>query len=288
MTAKPCCSTVRASAGSGGPVVGSGATAPGHKRYRSCSMSPALSVGGTARLNSTSTGTSPGSGVTLARMKSGPIVNSGCGREARKSWPWAVAGPLARSKPASSNTRGMLNAHRDEFLGVVIVQRQPLLDDPVLEQRVLHGPERFDADRPVPGEERSGDLVGTERRLHAPPQLLRRDRGGVLGAGPHEVLGAEDRARRLADGLAVLLDRVFRGVLDLADPLRRHRVQAHQHLRLALLLGDGPPVAPDEGVDLLARQRGQLGIEPAQAHDLHVAIGIPALLLGHDLGEDPR
>src|SRR5262249_3368169 len=53
--------------------------------------------GGIERLQRTSRVTTSASGVTVARMKSGPIVNSGLGREARNTWPWATPGAEAAS-----------------------------------------------------------------------------------------------------------------------------------------------------------------------------------------------
>src|SRR5262245_54485926 len=47
--------------------------------------------GGTVKLQSTSSVTTSVSGVTVARTKSGPIMNSGFGREARKTWAWQTS-----------------------------------------------------------------------------------------------------------------------------------------------------------------------------------------------------
>ena len=83
----------------------------GQRRYRSCSRPRALRVGGTARLQSTSTVTGPSEGSTLARTKSGPISNSGFGRLAKKTWALAVTGHHASatarsSRAATARTRG--------------------------------------------------------------------------------------------------------------------------------------------------------------------------------------
>ena len=45
------------------------------------------------------------SGVTFARTKSGPIVNSGLGRDARKIWPSATVGAAARTNTATQARR---------------------------------------------------------------------------------------------------------------------------------------------------------------------------------------
>ena len=74
-----------ASAGSGGPAVESPSTEFGQSRKRSWAMAPPLVVGGITRLQRTSRVTAPSSGVTVARTKSGPSVNSGFDREARKT-----------------------------------------------------------------------------------------------------------------------------------------------------------------------------------------------------------
>src|SRR2546426_11816041 len=64
-------------------------------------MPAALFVGGITRLQSTSTTTACSSGVTVARTNSGPIVNSGLGRDARKICPSATAGAAANNSTAS-------------------------------------------------------------------------------------------------------------------------------------------------------------------------------------------
>ena len=83
-------------------------------------------------------------------------------------------------------------------------------------------------------------------------------------------------------------DGVLRRVLDLADPFSGDHVEAEQHLGLALELGDGAPVAPHVGGDLPARQRCELGVEAAEADDLHVLVRVPAFFLGQHAREDPR
>src|SRR5207302_4637619 len=113
-------------------------------------------------------------------------------------------------------------------------------------------------------------------------------RAGLLGRGPrrspgvaaHRLARGEERPLALADRVALSGDRVLRRVLDLADPLRRDRVQAHQDLGLALELAHRAAVAPDVGGDLLAGQRRELSVEAAEADHLDVLVRIPAFLLG--------
>ena len=68
-------------------------------------MAAPLFVGGITRLHRTSTVTAYSSGVTFARTKSGPIVNSGLGRDARKIWPSATVGAAARTNTATQARR---------------------------------------------------------------------------------------------------------------------------------------------------------------------------------------
>src|SRR6267142_6100086 len=63
-------------------------------------MAAPLVVGGITRLHRISSVTAPTSEVTVARTKSGPIVNSGFGRAARKTWPSAIPGPAVASSSA--------------------------------------------------------------------------------------------------------------------------------------------------------------------------------------------
>src|SRR5207248_8364286 len=93
---------------------------------------------------------------------------------------------------------------------------------------------------------------------------------------------------RLADLVTVLLDGVLGHVLDLTDPFGRDGVEPHEDLALALQLRDRATVAPDERVDLLAGERGDLRVESAEADDFDVAIRVPALRLGEHAREDPR
>src|SRR5688572_30712326 len=196
-------------------------------------MWAALTVGGTTRLKSTSTAISPSTGVAVARMKSGPTVNSGWGRAARNTWAGAAAGPAVTSSPASSRARlsaidlgaAPSDAHRREHLDVVLFQGQALLDHAVLEEAILHGPEGLHAEGSVLAEEGAGDLVGGERGRHAPAQLLGHDLDGVRGLRSHEALGAEHGPHHLADLILLPPDALLGGVLDLADPAGRHPVQ---------------------------------------------------------------
>ena len=55
-------------------------------------MSVLLVTGPVVRLQERFTVTVCWPGLTLATTKSGPIVKSGCGCEARKTWPWPGAG----------------------------------------------------------------------------------------------------------------------------------------------------------------------------------------------------
>src|SRR5947209_7873115 len=99
--------------------------------------------------------------------------------------------------------------HGNEVLREVLLERQALLDDAVLQQHVLHRPERLDADAAVVGEERARDLVGAQHGLGRPAQSLGGERCGVLGVFLHEAQRAEDPAERLLDRLRVLADRVL-------------------------------------------------------------------------------
>src|SRR5947208_12063290 len=61
--------------------------------------------GGIARAQRTSNVTTSVSGVTVARTKSGPIVNSGFERDARKTCAWAAPGVAAATTRARIQTR---------------------------------------------------------------------------------------------------------------------------------------------------------------------------------------
>src|SRR5437762_11969855 len=113
------------------------------------------------------------SGETLARTRSGPIVNSGFGRAARKTWARAVPAPASRSSAARPHARSALDRDRRELAREMLLEREPLLDHAVLQQRVLHDRERRDVDAAVDGQERSGDAVGGQHRLGRPRELLR-------------------------------------------------------------------------------------------------------------------
>ena len=56
--------------------------------------------GGMTRLHRISTCTGPSAGVTVARTKSGPMVNAGCAWEARKTCAGAAEGIDAASASA--------------------------------------------------------------------------------------------------------------------------------------------------------------------------------------------
>src|SRR5207249_2499152 len=215
------------------------------------------------------------SGETLARMNSGPIVNSGFGRAARKTWARAGPAPASRSSAARPPTRSALDRDRRELAREVLLERELLLDHSVLQQRVLHDRERRDVDATVDGQERSGDPVGGQHRLGRPRELLRAEQGRLLRVLTHEPHGPEHRAHALPDLLGVLPDRLLGRVLDLADPLAGDRVEAQEHLRLAPELGDRAAVAPHVVRDLPARHRGQLAVEAAEADDLDVPVRVP-------------
>src|SRR5882724_12494946 len=55
-------------------------------------MSTFRGAGPVVRLHERFTVTGPGPGLTLATTKRGPTRNSGCGLEARNTWPWLRAG----------------------------------------------------------------------------------------------------------------------------------------------------------------------------------------------------
>src|SRR5205809_5964007 len=242
-------------------------------------------VGGMTRLHRTSTAVVPSAGVTVARTNSGPIAKSGCDRVARNTWASTAPGVAASRSPVRTQA---LDRDRRELSREVLLERQLLLDDAVLEERPLHHGERRDVDAPVHGEERSRDLVGAQHRLGRPAELLRADEGGLHRVSSHELKRGEQRPQALPDRVGLASDGVLRRVLDLADPLCRGRVGAEQHLGRALELGDGAPVAPDVGGDLPPGQRRKLGVEAAQTDDLHVLVRVPALLLRQHAREDPR
>ena len=124
---------------------------------------------------------------------------------------------------------------------------------------------------------------------------LPRATGGSCSRWPPTSLGLSTMKRApwkrafsvRCDRVLVALDVVVGGVVRLADPLRGDGVEPEQDLRLALELGDGPAVPPDVRGDLAARERRQLGVEPAEAHDRDVLLRVPALLLGQHRREDP-
>src|SRR5439155_1348026 len=211
------------------------------------------------------------------RTGSGPVARNTCAR--------AAPGVAASKSPARTQA---LDPDRRELSREVLLERQLLLDDIVLEERVLHHAERGDVDAAVHREERAGDPVGAQDRLGRPAELLRADLGGVPRALAHELERGEQCPQAPADRVGLVLDGVLRRVLDLADPFSGDRVEAEQHLGLALELGDGAPVAPYVGGDLPARQRCELGVEAAEADDLHVLVRVPAFLLGQHAREDPR
>ena len=130
--------------------------------------------------------------------------------------------------------------------------------------------------------------MGAEHRLRCPAELLGHEPRRVSRVLPHELERTEERSLALPDRVGLLDDGILGRVLDLTDPLRRHRVQAQQDLGLALKLGHRAAVAPDIGRDLLASHGRELRVEPAEADDLHVPVRVPAFLLGEHAREDPR
>src|SRR5213596_4316032 len=91
---------------------------------------------------------------TVARTNSGPIAKSGCDRVARNTWASTAPGVAASRSPVRTQA---LDRDRRELSREVLLERQLLLDDAVLEERPLHHGERRDVDAPVHGEERSRD-----------------------------------------------------------------------------------------------------------------------------------
>src|SRR5437016_4128829 len=171
---------------------------------------------------------------------------------------------------------------------LVLVERQPLRDRAGFQQRVLHDAQRFHVDAAVGRSDRQPALVDCQHDVGAPAELGRRDPRRFLRVGLHELERLEHRADAPPHLLGVLLDLVLRRILDEADPLRRDRLDLEDHLPPALRTADAAVVAPDEGSDLLAGQRGELSVEPAEAEDLHVAVGIPDMGLERHPREDPR
>src|SRR4030095_15536841 len=90
----------RISWGSAGPGAVLTAASAAHRRYRSWLMSALRTPGLTVSLNERVTVTGARPGLTLATTKRGPIRNSGCGREARNTWPWPAVGAAAQRNAA--------------------------------------------------------------------------------------------------------------------------------------------------------------------------------------------
>jgi hypothetical protein len=111
ITVNPRSVTSRARLASAGPGAVASTTSVGHRRNRSCLMSVGRTPGGIARLHDSVTVMGVSSGFTWATTNSGPIANSGCGREARKTWAWPAAGRAASSRAArrSAQARGTLH-----------------------------------------------------------------------------------------------------------------------------------------------------------------------------------
>src|SRR5262245_17283864 len=165
-------------------------------------MAAPLAFGGITRLQSTSSVTAS-SGVTFARTKSGPTVNTGFSRAARNTCPSTAPGAASSRRPAiqariivdGSGRPGAaaeraealggagraiaLHANRRELARVVLVERELLLDHAVLEERVLHHRERVQTDVAVDRQQRPRDPVGGQHGLRRPAELLRDDLGGV-------------------------------------------------------------------------------------------------------------
>src|SRR5439155_25693477 len=213
-------------------------------------------VGGITRLQRTSTRVGESSGVTVARTNSGPIVKPGFGRVARKTWACAALGTVASRSAARPQA---LDRDRRELAREVLLERQLLLDHAVLEERALHHGERRDVDAAVDGEKRSRDPVGAQNRLGRPAERLRADPRRFLRVLAHQLERREQGPHALLDRVGLLSDGVLGGVLDLADPLPRNRVEAEQHPGLALELRDGAAITPHVGGDLAARERRELG-----------------------------
>src|SRR5881628_2434902 len=93
-------------------------------------------------------------------MYTGPTMNGGFGRVARKTWARAAPGVAASRSPARTQA---LDLDRRELAREVLLERQLLLDDAVLQERALHHRERRDVNAAVDREERTRDLVGDGR-----------------------------------------------------------------------------------------------------------------------------
>src|SRR5207302_3065533 len=114
-----------------------------------------------------------------------------------------------------------------------------------------------------------------------------RDRRRLLRALRHERERLEDRAERLPEVVGAPPDRLLRRIDDLADPAGRDRVEPLEHPRRSLRLQHRPSIAPDDRLNLVPRERGDLGVETAERDDLDVALRVPALLPGQDAREYP-
>src|SRR2546428_244241 len=85
-------------------------------------------------------------------MYTGPTMNGGFGRVARKTWARAAPGVAASRSPARTQA---LDLDRRELAREGLLERQLLLDDAILQERALHHGERRDVTAAVDREERT-------------------------------------------------------------------------------------------------------------------------------------
>src|SRR2546425_13043569 len=154
-------------------------------------------------------------------MYTGPTMNGGFGRVARKTWARAAPGVAGVRSPARPQA---LHLDRRELAREVLLGRQLLLDDAILQERALHHRERRDVNAAVDREERTRDLVGAQHRLGRPAERLRADLGRLPRVLTHQLERREHRPHGAAVRVCLRLDGVLLLVLSLADPLRLVRI----------------------------------------------------------------
>src|SRR5437773_6526769 len=145
-------------------------------------------------------------------MYTGPTMNGGFGRVARKTWARAAPGVAASRSPARTQA---LDLDRRELAREVLLERQLLLDHAVLQERALHHGERRDVDAAVDGEERTRDLVGAQHRLGRPAERLRADLGRLRRVLTHQLELRDYRPQCVADRVGLRHDCVLLPVLAL-------------------------------------------------------------------------
>src|SRR5207245_10852191 len=168
-------------------------------------------------------------------MYTGPTMNGGFGRVARKTWARAAPGVAASSSPARTQA---LDLDRRELAREVLLERQLLLDDAILQERALHHRERRDVDAAVDGKERTRDLVGAQHCLGRPAERLRADLGRLPRVLTHQLARREHRQHGAADRVGMRLDGVLRRGLVQDDQLPRTRIRTARSRGLDLAFCD--------------------------------------------------